>query len=318
MRFVLPVLLAACGPQLVQQGRMGSSDAPTAAPTVGFLRLAAAENPGHGIVPDLVPLPGQERTVPMGWVSMGDRLCAVDGESGTIEQDVFLDEDEPSGVRLLDISPSAFLVLEGYRVQVLDAEGRLRISYPAVGEVQDARLLTDGSVLTLTSTDWGCELSERDGGFRSSFVVDDGACEDGRLEHFDGTAWVRLGHRVLEVRDETVVADEAFDLVSVDPLLGDRVLGVKGSSEIRLFSGKEEMSVELPSAVVDVAVRGGRVVALTEDFELLLVQASTGTLLAREPFYGALDVAEIQMTPDGQGLVAVGPSAVQFYGVFGG
>lgn len=306
---LLPLLLAmsAC---TLSEGQSVPYAPPADQMEVGFARLASAENPGYGVVPDVIDL-GDE-VLPIGWASMGDRLCEIIGSSGTIDEDVYVEGTAPLGVEpvaLLDAAEDTFVILQDEVVSVLDGDGRALVRHPAEGFVEDAALAADGTLAVLTSGE-ACTLSVH--GAEGTTTRSLPSCEGGRVEIEQGATWVRLHDRVLRLTD--TIEERPFDVVSVDPHSGDRVEGTRGAAHLTIAHDGVASTLTLPGGLVDAAVRGQHIVALTDSAELVLASALDGQILAQQPYYGSLDVERLHLSADGRGLVAEG-AGLQFYEV---
>lgn len=287
------------------------------APDVGFARLAAADNPDQGVVPELVGLPQEGMPVrPIGWASMGDRLCEIDGSSGSIQTDVFLDPEaapEREGMQLFDRHLNhRFLVAFDALGLVIGMEGGIVSSHPQLGPIVDAHFRADGELVTLVDTDLGCTLDHQVDEARVPLTVADGACGDAELEHLHNVELVRVGDHVVEVSGGEIVATHHASIVSADPGTGHVLLGQAGTTTLEL----DGRPLELPDPALDAAVRGEHVVVLTEAHELVLFEAPTGDTVATEPFLGSLDADDVALTADGRGLIVSGPHRLGFYGVY--
>jgi hypothetical protein len=288
-----------------------------APPANGFLRMADTGNPGLGVVPIVRQF--DDTLVPGAWASMGDRLCAIDGTSGGVREDVFLDEDtQPNSVTMHDELGDIFLIQTDYMLEAIDVTGQ-GTSYPALGEVVDARLRPDRAIVTLSTTWEGCSIVERDAGDRTMYPLGLESCTTGVVQLDDsGDApriWTIADEQLFLLEDgEVAHLGQAIDL-SVDPRSGSRALQIDAHT-VELTTSRAEHTLSYAEPIVDVAVRGGHLVVLTADAMLHLASTITGQELAAIEYYGDIDETTVELTRDGQALVAVSRYDMAFYALY--
>ena len=107
------------------------------------------------------------------------------------------------------------------------------------------------------------------------------------------------------------------DQVSADPVTTAVWTGQTGDSLVTGHLGGSTIAVDLGAALVDLAARQGHVIALTDGAapELLRLDATTGAILDRQPYVGALDRESMLLGDNGQSLVLTGRGHAQFYRV---
>lgn len=316
---LLPVslLLAGCalGDTMTTPPPIGTPDA--AQPEIGrFARGASAVDPGYGVVED----PTLDHVeVPRLWASMGDRICAFEGDLGQLQEDVWVD-DAPSPVEIdvIDADGEGFLVLSPTQLIELDRQGARVRSYGMPYPVAAGERLDDGSIALLVVTGDGCALQVLGS---ARVPVHDGSCAAlADLEEGPDGLYLATGDRTW-FYDGAVVELDGADQITVDTATGSVFTGRTGEHALQADIGNSTIAIDLGGALVDVAARAGHAVALTETPELVRIDASTGVVVDRERYVGPMDRGRVLMGANGQSLLFTahpatnGPREVQFYRV---
>lgn len=267
-------------------------------------------DPGYGVLPD----PELEDTqVPRLWASMGDRLCAVEGRNGTIEEDVFIDDETPPGLVGIDASDEGFLVVIGGVVHAVDRFGGTQGTVVPGGPVAGGLRTEAGGIALLVDTEAGCSL-ERDG---TSLAFADACRADADLEELAGTLYVSSDAGIWSATADEIAPFASGDQVSVDPASASVWTGQRGTSIVQGHRAGVTVDVDLGGPLVDLAARQGQVIVLTagEAPELLRLDAADGSILDRQAYVGRLDRDRLLLGDNGQGVVLTGGGYAQFYRV---
>ncbi|MCB9677251.1 MAG: hypothetical protein H6737_19185 [Alphaproteobacteria bacterium] len=272
-----------------------------------FARMAETQNPGYGIVPAVEGIDA--------WMGMGDRICEVRGNSGTIATDIFVDGDLAPGVVLLDGSVDGWLAADGSTLLVTGAWGDIVASYDLPGEILGGVFGEDG-IYVLVATDDGCVVFviAADGTI-TEIPVEDEVCDpDTDIEPTAEGILLGGGPEILEITPVGVQPVAEGSQVAADPTTGLVYTGTPGVPSLVVHhpDGHTQV-VGLPSGLIDFSARGGTLVALTEGWKLVEIDTTTHNPVAVEPYFGPTGISRLQLSGDGEGIVLTSSRTVQFY-----
>jgi hypothetical protein len=305
---LLALTLSGCvvGNELVDRPDLDLQPAPTSTVARGMEALEQTPNLGHGVVAGV--------DGPEGWLGMGDRICLVEGASGAVTVDVWLDGVSVPGLALLDVDGDTWLVTTPVGVVVTGPSGDAGPVAYVAGDVVGGALTDDGAVLRVMR-DGACELVATD--FMAVPVrhpVDAALCgPDVDLVAWQGGALVGGGPEIRQLAFDGLLPLAPGDQLALDVSSGALFAGFRGERQVQVTLDDSSYDLGLSGALVDLAAADGQVVALVETGELVRFDVRTGFELDRAPYEGPLGVTGMQMTDSGRGLLITTPQMVQFY-----
>lgn len=274
-----------------------------------FARGAVAPDFGYGVVGD--PSLDDVR-VPRLWASMGDRLCAFEGDHGQLQEDVWVDDaPSPVEVDVIDADADGFVLLTPTQVVLTDTMGTSVRRFARPDPVVAGERLSDGRLALLVEHGGSCELSVGE----ERIVVHEGSCAvDADVEEASDALYFSTGGRVWAYDGELTVFAEA-DQVAVDPTTDQVFTGQTGVSSLSASIGNSTVSIDLGGPLIDMAARAGHAVALTSRVELVRIDSATAAVVDRQAYAGRWDRDRVVLSDNGQSLLLLGGDEVQFYRV---